>query len=159
MAMEIKLTQGKVAIVDDEDYEWLMGYKWRVKERHNNWYAYGIVDGRDTMMHRYIMSAEKGVFVDHKSGDGLDNRRSNLRLCTNTQNQQNQHRVRGVSKYKGVSWNVKIGKWQVRIRINGKQLYVGYYDSEVEGAMAYDAMAIKLFGPFACTNAQLITQS
>ena len=99
MSKEIQLTQGKVAVVDDEDYEMLigLGVRWCL----NDGYAFNAQYGR---MHRFLMSAPTNRMVDHVNGDKLDNRRENLRLATSSENQANRRAVRGASKFKGVTW-------------------------------------------------------
>ena len=85
----IPLTQGQFAIVDAEDYEWLSRHKWCAAKSRDNFYAHRFGDGTIVNMHREIMRAPKGVICDHKNHNGLDNRKSNLRLCTSAQNQYN----------------------------------------------------------------------
>ncbi len=153
---QIKLTQGKVAIVDDEDFEELSKYKWWARKSRGAWYAMRAtyLDGQHTLlMHRAIMNAQKGQMLDHKNGNGLDNRHSNLRFCTHSQNQHNQRRRRnGTSRYKGVHWHAHTQKWFSQIRLNNTSYYIGVYKSEIDAAKAYDAKAKELFGRFACTN-------
>jgi len=95
----IPLTQGKFAIVDDADFEWLSQWKWRARKDYNTWYAIRrVVRGScrtTTSIHRQIMEAKPGSQVDHRNRDGLDNRRCNLRFCTNAQNAMNQRKTRG----------------------------------------------------------------
>ena len=157
----IKLTQGKFAIVDDEDYDWLMQWKWHAQWDGRHWKATrwerGWKKGKGkrklVFMHREILKTPKNLFTDHINGNGLDNRKINLRYCTNAQNQWNQlpHK-KCVSKYKGVSFRKDISKWQVYIRKNRKITFVGHYKDEFNAAKSYDAKAKELFGEFALTN-------
>jgi len=156
--MQIPLTQGKIAIVDDADYEWLIQYSWHVASNHNTWYARRGI-GRPNKhtqiirMHREIMNPPPGMMVDHVNHDGLDNRRSNLRNVTTTQNRHNgRKQSRNTSGYKGVCWDKYNSKWHVRIGHNGKTTFLGLFDCKVEAAYAYDEAAKILHGEFAFLN-------
>lgn len=153
MVKEIQLTQGKVALVDDADFEWLSQWNWcALRQRGNNrWYA---VRGRNPLiyMHRLILNPPEGYESDHIDGGGLNNRRSNLRICTCSQNHMNRHRAWGSSIYKGVYYYKRYMKWGARIQINRKQLHLGYFNSEIEAAKAYNKAAIKYYGEFARIN-------
>ena len=149
MAKEIVLTKGKVAVVDDEDYEMLVsGSRWCV----NDGYAFNATRGR---MHRVILNAPDGVMVDHINGDKLDNRKANLRLCTNSKNQANRKVVRGVSKFKGVVLERrKNGRcfWKATLVFEGKATYLGSFATDLEAAAAYNEAAVSKFGEFAHLN-------
>jgi hypothetical protein len=148
---EIPLTQGKVALVDDEDFERVNRFKWCATKSKYSHYARRTL--KSISMHRMIISAPSGFDVDHINGNGLDNRRENLRICTRSQNQWNMNNVRkGSSNYKGVSWNKCALKWAAIIQKNYKTYFLGYFESEIEAAENYDAKARELFGPFAKTN-------
>ena len=148
LVKHIPLTQGKFAIVDDEDYDYLMQWKWFAHCRHGIWYA---KSGPKGLMHRLIMNAPAGVEIDHINHIGLDNRKSNLRLCSHTENLQNQRPTKGCSsKYKGVHRHGK--KWEARITHNKKRMHIGYCECEIEAAEIYDKKAKELFGEFACCN-------
>ena len=104
-------------------------------------------------MHRQILEAPKGVWVDHIDGNGLNNRKSNLRLCSATENACNRRPVPNChSRYKGVSWHKRQKKWAVRIAKRGKGIHLGSFDDEIEAAVAYDRKAEVLFGEFAYLN-------
>lgn len=153
----ISLTQNKFAIVDDEDFEWLTQWKWYAQKSMNTYYVYAhppCIDGKQLaiLMHREIMKAPKGIDVDHRNHNGLDNQRHNLRVCTRSQNQQNRQITCGISKYKGVCWHKGRKTWVAYIITNKKQLHLGCYDSEIEAARAYDKAALELFKDFAYTN-------
>lgn len=155
MVKEILLTQGKVALVDNEDYDRLMQWKWwALHDRGGNWYAQARINGKRTRMHRFIMGAQKGQMLDHINGNGLDNRECNLRLCTNSQNQHNQkmRRKEASSIYKGISWYRNLEKWKAQITYNRKHMHLGYFSNEIEAARVYDKRAVELFGEFAKTN-------
>lgn len=153
----IKLNRGKFALVDDKDFEWLNSWKWNTTEHYRNiWYVIRKIktgDGRKTVyMHRQILGAKDSFFVDHISGDGLNNQRNNLRLCTPSQNVANQFIIRGSSKYKGVCWIKRDKRWQAQICVNYKKIALGHHKIEANAARAYDKAALKYFGEFAKTN-------
>jgi len=154
MSKEIKLTQGKVAIVDDDDYEYLS---------KNNWYFSGGYakkatsrkSGKHTIvrMHRVIMDAPIGVDVDHRDGDKLNNRKENLRLCNRSQNLANKKLgAKNTSGYKGVTWFKRDKKWRAQIKHNRKAIHIGYYDNLEAAAKAYDEKAREFFGEYARVN-------
>lgn len=157
---EIPLTKGKVALVDDEDYERLVAFKWQAtcNSRKRRWYAtcnINLPNGQQTKtrMHRFILNAPKDLQVDHQNGDGLDNRRNNLRLATNSQNQQNRSlSPSSTSGFKGVSFHRGWNLYRARIYLDRKQISLGYFADARSAAIAYDASARKLFGKFAKTN-------
>ena len=157
---KIKLSQGRFALVDDEDFHELSKYKWHVRTGRNTLYAerYSPVKdrvGQQVMMHRQIMSPPREMQIDHINHNGLDNRRRNLRICTNTENQQNslpRKSSSSSSKYKGVHRRRGAKKWTARIRTGVRQERVGAFLSEVDAAKAYDKAAIELHGEFAYLN-------
>ncbi len=158
---QIPLTQNKFALVDDEDYQELSLFKWCAVRRRTTWYAVrgGSRDEsgkqKSFLMHRAILGLKKGdkLESDHRDHNGLNNRRSNLRLCTHSQNCMNRKLQKDVtSKYKGVCWNKKRNKWTAEIRKDGKKHYLGCFDSEIEAAKVYDKRATELFGEFAYLN-------
>ena len=152
---EIELSQGKVALLDDEDYEWLNQWKWYAVSC--GWSFYAARSRRHnsppTRMHRLILGAQSGQLVDHRDGDGLNNQRANLRFATHRQNST--HRIRGPrnrSGYRGVSWDKSSNKWRASIRLDGRVVHLGMFTDPVEAAHAYDAAAIAHHGEFATTN-------
>lgn len=151
----IPLTQGLFAIVDKEDYERLNKHKWHASYDGNGLYAStNIVDGlnRKTLkMHRFIMNAQKGQMIDHINGNGLDNRKVNLRFCTRSQNGANR-RACGTSKYLGVNWHKATLRWAAQITVNGKKKYLGVFTNEQEAATAYNQAACAYHKEFAKLN-------
>ena len=156
---EISLTQGKFAIVDDEDYERISAHKWSFQnggyavrtEKHGN--SHHVI-----LMHRVISGAREGQQVDHIDHNTLDNRKSNIRVCSPSQN----HGNRGLNKnntsgYKGVAKSVGCSTWRAYIAIDYRQISLGSYRSPVEAAMAYDKAAQEYFGEFASFNFQRLS--
>ncbi len=158
---QITLTQGKIALVDDDDFERLNQWKWyaiRCKTKCRDiWYAVrGLkVDGklRRIYMHREIAAVAEIPEVDHQDGNGLHNCRQNLRPATLAQNRHNQHKRLGcTSRFKGVSFNKNAGKWEAQIKNSGRRIYLGYFGDETMAARTYDEAARLHFGIFAKTN-------
>jgi hypothetical protein len=157
MTREIPLTQGKVALVDDEDYEWLSQYKWCVSRSNNRkWYAETRINGKLVYMHRMIMNAQPGETVDHRDGNVANNQRYNLRICTIAENLRNRgasQRVGRYSRYKGVTMDKRNGKWMASIKsAEGRQIHLGYFTSELSAALAHDVAAKLYHGEFAWLN-------
>lgn len=155
----IGLTRGKVALIDDDDFERVSKFKWTSLYNPNNkkWYARRAVGGRGRQttiyMHRFILNAPKGIQVDHINGEGLDNQKRNLRLATNAQNHQNQIKpVASKSGFRGVSFDKRRNKFYARIWLNGRRISLGRFQTAVEAARAYDEAAVKLHGEFARLN-------
>jgi len=154
----IPLTQGQVALVDDADYEYLNRFKWYANKICRTYYAVRNVRRGKILMHRAILDAPDGLEVDHINGDGLDNRRLNIRLCSHSENDRSQrlhHRnktgFKGVFFYKNNSKN----PYGVQIALNRKTIRLGYYPTAKAAARAYDAAALKHHGEFALTNEML----
>lgn len=156
---EILLTQGKVALVDDEDYDTLVLHKWQAcKDHGGNWYAQRCrprTSGKLIHVHREVLQAPDGVFVDHRDGNGLNNTKQNLRLCTNSQNSGNAKRRKDNSSgFKGVTVNKRRygHRWVAAITCQKKTFYLGTFDDPAEAARVYDSKAKELFGEFARLN-------
>ena len=150
----IPLTRGLHAIVDAEDYKALSRHKWSVQPSRTGatCYAKRTCRGRLVLMHREIMKAPKGMFVDHINGNGLDNRRCNLRLCTPRQNACNKNKQRNARhRFVGVR---PCGKntYQATVMHKGETYRGGTFTDEVEAAKARDRLALELHGPFARLN-------
>lgn len=159
----IPLTKGYVTTVDDEDYERMNGNSWcAILSTGGLVYAgrgatkteRDAGEPRIVLLHRKLfgITGDLSVEVDHRNHDGLDNRRENLRVCTKSQNQGNQRKTRGSSRYKGVAWHKRKGKWRAAIATDGRSRHLGYYVDETEAAMAYDRAALAQWGEFAHVN-------
>ncbi len=152
---QIPLTQGKFALVNDEDFALVSQWKWSASLNDGRWYARRgpTADNPHKYLHRFITQAPRGSLVDHISGDGLDNRRSNLRLCTQSQNLANMRLPRkNTSGFKGVSYQPERKKWAAKVTIARKQIALGRFETKEEAARVYNAKALELFGPFARLN-------
>jgi hypothetical protein len=161
---EIELTQGKVALVDDEDFDYINQWKWYLAKRGH--LSYGVRNYRPTgdrgphillLMHRVLLERRgadlTGREIDHVDGDGLNNLRSNLRLATRSENSRNSNkRVTSTSPYKGVTYSARHGQWVAQIHIDGKRMHCGYHHTPEEAASAYNRAAVKYFGEFAKIN-------
>ena len=158
MSKTIPLTQGYETIVDDEDYEILSNHKWSVNKFSKTCYAVRGVARRDgsikkIIMHRVLMNAKKGEFVDHINGNGLDNRKHNLRICGLAENCKNRGpNKNSSSQYKGVSWCKSKNLWVAQIMISGKGKTIGRFCDEKEAAKAYDSVCKEIHGEFAWLN-------
>ncbi len=157
---EIKLTKGKVALVDDEDYERVMAMgKWYATTSRKTFYASRYIPwngGRkEVKMHRVILGVcDPKELIDHEDGNGLNNQRNNIRRCTNKDNLRNQGLRKGnTSGFKGVSWDSKSKKWAARIHVNNRvRMYLGLFNCPIEAARAYNAAALIHHGEFARLN-------
>jgi len=149
----IPLTKNKFAIVDECDYERLARFKWCVsstgRKKH---YACRMVGRSVVRMHREIMQAPEDMVADHIDGNGLNNCRTNLRICTHSQNLCNRQKYRGATPYKGVFYDKKRDKYYAKIKFEGRNRYLGVFDDPVEAAKAYDRKARELHGPYARLN-------
>lgn len=149
----LPLSQGKEALVDDEDFEFLSRYKWCAARRRGTFYAERYIRITDTLkilipMHHAVAKPDKGEWVDHKDGDGLNNTRKNLRVATRAENKRNQRRYKNnTSGFKGVSR--RGARWTARIQLDGKSTFLGVFETPREAHVAYCAAATQLHGEFA----------
>lgn len=159
MSKQVPLSQGKFALVDDEDFDRVSRLKWHISNSGTRIYAKNVqwVNGKSVgmYMHRFILGLKSPkIPVDHRNGDTLDNQKTNLRAATTSQNVANSS-LRSVNRsgYKGVSFDkAHRRKWYASICVNGKTLCLGFYNTPVAAALAYDRAAIEHFGEFAKTN-------
>lgn len=167
--LEIKNLCTVYAVVDDEDYEKVKDYNWQITYRSSNFYVFahhrhgkkGSCGRRKRVtyyLHRLIMGLEKDskLVVDHINGDGLDNRKQNLRVCTIAENARNSRRKqKGTSKYRGVyydKWTKADKPFKASISINNKTTHIGRFKTAKAAALAYNKAALKHHGEFAYQN-------
>lgn len=152
---------GHVALIDAEDYEMLAPHKWMACRYHGkSIYAQRSIKGGNgktsyttIKMHRVILKLRPGEQGDHINGDTLDNRRCNLRKVTNQQNQWNRRKGRASgTPFKGIQWSDKASGWRAKIRVHGRQIYLGTFDTPEDAARAYDVAARQHFGEYAALN-------
>jgi hypothetical protein len=156
----IYLGEGEYTIVDPDIYYKYRHIKWFLTGNKTNYYAACSIKDRQgkTMtkrLHRLIMNAPDGLLVDHRNREGLDNRIANLRMATHSENCCNRRkRGNSTSRYKGVYCEKRRGqvRWRANIKFNDKRIFLGYYDSQIEAARAYDEAARKYHGEFALLN-------
>ena len=157
----IALTQGKYAIVDPEDYEKLVQYKWYAKKGVRTYYAlHSVTNGGkqkriNLHMHHLVINVSADMYCDHVNHNGLDNRKANLRAATAAQNVWNRRKFKKVSlssEYIGVDWCKSVKKYRARIRVKGTRIHLGSFESAERAAKAYDGAARQYHGRFASTN-------
>lgn len=146
----IPLGNGLFATVDAADYEELSKYRWYASPHGRIIYARCRTKRKEWYMHRMILRPRKGAIVDHIDGNGLNNRRCNLRICTHHQNQANRGPCGGASRFIGVFRNRN--KWQAGMQSRGERFYLGLFEDEVEAAKARDRKAYELHGSYAYLN-------
>jgi len=155
---QILISQGQVAIVDDENYAAVIAAgPWYAQRNGNTFYARSTrrFDGVKLAMHSFVFGA---LNPDHINRNGLDNRQQNLRAATSSQNQRNRGKVHAyaghqtTSQYKGVRWRSNQKTWEASLRVNGKYIYLGNFLNERDAALAYNIAAYLAYGNFAIYN-------
>lgn len=147
----ISLTRGLSCLVDEADYATLASHKWCVMS--DGYAGREVSKGKTVSMHRIIMNAKKGEYVDHINHDIRDNRRCNLRICTAVESLRNRRKLKAAtSRYKGVSWNKVWNKWQVAIRAGGNKMSLGCFTDEDDAATVYNVAAQLFHGDYAVLN-------
>lgn len=147
----IPLTQGFEAVIDANDFRKIVGFAWRTKRNRRTNYAISDTRGKRVYMHRLVLGCNEPV--DHIDNNGLNNRRSNLRVLSNGDNiRRKRPNLKGSSEFKGVSWYKRTSKWQVTIKVSGKSIAVGHFMDEIDAARAYDQAARVYFGEHAYQN-------
>ena len=146
--VKIKLTQDQVAIVDSSDYEYLSQFKWYANQyKPGKWRARRYHKGKYIYMHRDLLKTD--MLIDHINRDGLDNRRSNLRVVDKQRNSANSD-TKSKTGYKGVEYTY--GKYRAYIRTSHTKFHIGSFEHAVDAAKAYNEVALEWFGPFANVN-------
>jgi hypothetical protein len=152
----------KTIVVDDVDFDGVSKHNWSIVGSGSTFYALSNLPRSASQqkhftikMHRLISNAAKGTLVDHRDGNGLNNQRDNLRICTPFENACNRKkRKNSQSRFKGVYWNKQSCRFWSDINYRGNKIYIGMFDSEIEAALAYDRAAEKHHGEFARKNFQ-----
>jgi hypothetical protein len=146
----------QILLLEDADYETYWKHYNRIIYRVSPRYPVAVamrIEGKEILFHRLLLSPPDHLVVDHRNRNPLDNRRTNLRICTHSQNSINKKTITtGTSKYRGVSFKQANGKWQAGIRVDRKVIYLGLYNTELEAAIAYNRSAKFLHGEFAVLN-------
>jgi hypothetical protein len=157
--IELELTQGQKALIDEVDLGRVLPYKWFAHRNKLGYCVMSHTDGikrrsRTAYLHRFILDAPNSMCVDHINGNPLDNRRCNIRLATKQQNAMNQrrHSNNRSSRFKGVWWEARRNKWRAYIRAEGKIKHIGLFDREQDAARAYNLAALHYYGEFANLN-------
>ena len=159
MSRDLMLSGGQVVIVDNADYDYLSRWKWHLSStgyavRSTHSYVDGKRKHHYVLMHRHLVSAEKGMIADHINRNKLDNRRENLRIVTHSQSLANRGKNKNgvTSKFRGVWIDRKRMKFAAAIKKDRKYIHIGYFDCQKDAARAYNEKALALFGEHAGLN-------
>lgn len=151
-AMKLELVRGDFALIDDADMALALPHKWYSVGIRHRLYCQAYIGGRNVYLHRLLLAPAPGMLVDHINGNGLDNRRGNLRLASFSQNNMNRAHNGGAGGFRGVYQNPKGGRFYAKLMFKRKNLYGGSYDTPEEAARAYDDLARQHAGEFAVLN-------
>lgn len=159
-SVRIALTKGQWSWIDEEDYPSVSRFKWCANEKECGTYAVTYVRGYGYLtLHSFLMQPPPGKVVDHIDGDSLNNRRSNLRVVTQSQNLMNKRvRRNTVLRFKGVNWDKSRGKWMVKVQKEREVIWIGRFDDEIDAALAYNEAARIHFGEYARLNSIPVTE-
>jgi hypothetical protein len=164
---KLKIHGAEKELIVDKENDYLLSdqYYWRAIKRNCGNHVYYTVQGYKRggemmgrshklfYIHRLIMGSPKGMTIDHINGDVFDNRKCNLRICTQGENSRNGHKQnKSISGYKGVIFDKRRNKYECKIKYNYKSIFLGCFIDPVEAAKIYDKKAVELFGEFACLN-------
>lgn len=145
----IKLTNGSIALVDDEDFDWISKFNWYFLKanRSDNGYAYTTKKGMSILMHRLIMNTPKGLFTDHINRNKLDNRKENLRIVTPSENNLNTKlKSTNTSGYRGVTFHKEKRKFMSQLSFNNNYFFLGYFDNPKDASRAYEEKLGQIHG-------------
>lgn len=151
---------GQFALCDWTDWPLVRGYWWHLTTDNGDvryaqtWSTHSGATRKRITMHGLIFPVPEGFVSDHINGDGLDNRRENLRIATPLQNTWNRKPTKGRSAFKGVHWDKEVGTWRAVITEHGKPRTLGRFAREEDAAMAYTKAAERLHGEFAVTSSR-----
>jgi len=148
--VKIPKTKNYAVTFVDSEFSFLKEYDWYIGATGG--YAMSYINGKHVYLHHLILGKKSGYDTDHINEDKLDNRKENLRFCTRGQNMQNCFMKHNTSGYKGVCKSRTLGKWRSYIKVNGKQIHLGTFESKEEAAEVYNKAAVKYFGKKAWQN-------
>lgn len=144
---------GSCCLIDKDDYDKVSQVYWG-KFKNSNYFS-GSINHQKYWLHRYIMNAHKGEYVDHIDGNFDDYRKTNLRICNNAENNRNRGlQKNNTSGYPGVNWAKREQKWRARIKVDGKEKHLGYFDDKNDAIAAKKYAEEKYFGEFSYNNSQ-----
>ena len=158
--VRVPLTRGMFTIIDAVDLDFVNSFRWYARSEGSGsgrFYALRNLNKKTLLLHRVLLQATDGQYVDHINHDTLDNRRSNIRICTAQENAFNRQKQPGckLSQYKGVQYVPRLhntNPWKAVINLNGKSTHLGCFPTELEAAQAYNQAALQLHKEFACLN-------